>query len=135
MKYEAIDPISREDMAAALDRDDPVELLRAVLAVALRSEDYGWASSICLRLAGHHHFNVRGNAILGFGHLARRFGRLDPVAQGIIEAGLGDADPYVRGHAHDAADDVQQFLRWRITRPTDRLAAQLVAADGASRRR
>jgi hypothetical protein len=116
MKYEAIDPISREDMVAALARDNPTELLRAVLAVAVHSEDCEWASSICLRLASHHHFNVRGNAILGFGHLARRFGRLDPAAQDVIEAGLRDADPYVRGHADDAADDVRHFLRWKITR-------------------
>jgi len=117
MKYEAIDPISREDMAAALARDDPDELLRAVLAVALHAEELEWAFSICLRLASHQHFNVRGNAILGFGHLARRFGRLDPVAQDVIEAGLGDSDPYVRGQAGDAADDAQHFLRWKITRP------------------
>jgi hypothetical protein len=117
MKYEAIDPISPEDMAAALVRNNPDELLRAVLAVALHSEDCEWASSICVRLASHQHFNVRGNAILGFGHLARRFGRLAPVAQDIIETGLRDSDPYVRGHAHDAADDVRHFLRWKITRP------------------
>jgi hypothetical protein len=117
MKYEAIDSISRETMMAALARDVPDELLRAVLAVALHSEDCDWASSICLRLASHRHFNVRGNAMLGFGHLARRFGRLDPVARDIIEAGLGDPDPYVRGQADDAADDVRHFLRWKINRP------------------
>jgi hypothetical protein len=117
MRYEAIDRMSRDEVDVALERDDPEELLRVVLAVALHSEDDVWAASICVRLSSHRHFNVRGNAILGFGHIARRFGRLDPTARGIIEAGLRDADPYIRGQAEAAADDAQQFLRWKITKP------------------
>ena len=117
MKYEAIDPMSREEVEAALTRDDPEELLRAIVAVALHSEDLDWASRLCMRLASHPHFNVRGNAVLGFGHLARRYGRLDSAAREVIEAGLRDADSYVRGHADSAADDVQHFLGWKISRP------------------
>jgi hypothetical protein len=117
MHYEAIDRMSRVDVEAALERDDPEELLRTVLAVALHSEDGEWATSVCMRLASHRDFNVRGNAILGFGHLARRCGRLDAAARDIIEAGLRDVAPYVRGQAEAAADDVQHFLHWNITRP------------------
>jgi hypothetical protein len=117
MRYEGIDPMSREEVEAVLARDDPDELLRAVLAVALQSEESEWAGSVCLRLASHRHFNVRGNAILGFGHLARRYRRLDPAAGEIIEAGLRDVDPYVRGQADAAADDAEQYLGWTITRP------------------
>jgi len=117
MRYEPIDPMSREAVDAALGRADPEELLRVVLAVALHSEDLAWASEVCLQLARHQHFNVRGNAILGLGHLARRFGRLDPVARDVIEEGLRDSDGYVRGQAECAAEDTQHFLRWRISRP------------------
>jgi len=28
-----------------------------------------------------------------------------------------DADSYVRGHADSAADDVQHFLGWKVSRP------------------
>ena len=38
MRYETIDPMSREDVDAALASDDPEELLRVVLAVALHSQ-------------------------------------------------------------------------------------------------
>jgi hypothetical protein len=117
MKYEAIDPMSRQEVDAALTRDDPEELLRTVVAVALHSEDLEWASSVCMRLASHSHFNVRGNAVLGFGHLARRYGRLDSAAREVIEAGLRDRDSYVRDQAYSAADDVQHFLGWKISRP------------------
>src|SRR4029079_34490 len=117
MRYEAIDSMSRAEVEAALTRDNPEELLKAVIAVALHSEDLDWASSICVRLASHPHFNVRGNAVLGFSHLARRFGRLDSAAREIIEAGLRDGDSYVRGHADAAADDVQHFLGGKVVRP------------------
>jgi uncharacterized protein YbjT (DUF2867 family) len=117
MRYEPIDPMSREAVDAALRRAKPEELLRVVLAVALHSEDPAWATEVCLRLARHQHFNVRGNAILGLGHLARRFGRLDLVARTVIEEGLRDSDGYVRDQAESAADDAQYFLRCKISRP------------------
>jgi len=117
MQYEPIGPMSREDVDTAIARGEPEELMRVVLAVALHSEDSSWASAVCLQMARHEHFNVRGNAILGLGHLARRFGRLDPVARWVIEDGLRDINDYVRGQAESAADDAQHFLRWKITRP------------------
>src|SRR5690348_15162058 len=102
--------MSREDVDAAIARGEPEELLRVVLAVALHSEDGSWASAVCLQLARHEHFNVRGNAILGLGHLARRFGRLDPVARAAIEDGVRDVNDYVRAQAESAAADAQHFL-------------------------
>lgn len=61
---------------------------------------------------------IRGNALLSFGHLARRFGVMprDPV-YGSIVLGLSDADPHIRGQADAAADDVQQFLGWHMDMP------------------
>jgi hypothetical protein len=117
MKYEPIDPMARDEVEAALARDDPEELLRAVLSVALHSDDSAWATSICLRLSSHGHFNVRGNAILGLGHIARRYRHLDSGAREVIEAGLRDSDPYVRGQADDAAEDARHFLGWAISKP------------------
>jgi hypothetical protein len=109
--------MSREDVDAALARAQPEELLHVVLAVALHSEDGAWATEVCLQLARHQHVNVRANAILGLGHLARRFRRLAPAALGVIEDGLRDGNAYVRGQAESAADDAQHFLQWRVSRP------------------
>jgi hypothetical protein len=70
---------------------------------------------VCLRLSGHPHFNVRGNAILGFGHLARTCGALDEGrVKPLIERALKDTDEYVRGQANAAADDLAHYLGWRI---------------------
>jgi len=118
MKYEPIEPQSKDEIESAILRNDPNELLYAVLAAALHSDDPNWAEEICLRLAKHEHFNVRGNAILGFGHIARihqllNEGRVKPL----IEAALKDESEYVRGQAHAAADDVGFFLKWKVNRP------------------
>ncbi|WCL54132.1 hypothetical protein [Gimibacter soli] len=73
--------------------------------------------ALCVRLAHHEHPNVRGNAILGFGHLARVTGELNrEIVVPLVEAALKDEDAYVRGHADDAASDIQHFLGWKIKR-------------------
>lgn len=118
MKYEAIEPGSKDEVEAAISRNEPSELLYAVVSAALHSDDPTWAEGICLRLAEHEHFNVRGNAILGFGHIARihhqlNEGRVKPL----IEAALRDESDYVRGQADGAADDVELFLKWKIDYP------------------
>jgi hypothetical protein len=118
MKYEAIEELSRDKVEAAIVRNDPQELLYAVLSAALYADDPDWAESVCLRLAEHEHFNVRGNAILGFAHIARIHGRLDRnLVTTVIEGALSDENDYVRGHAHDAADDIEFLLRFKFHRP------------------
>jgi hypothetical protein len=113
VEYDAIPSMSRDDIDAAVRRNDPEELLVAVLSAVLSGHDRVWAQSICERLSTHPHFNVRGNAILGFGHLARLHKDLDRAgATRAIRAGLDDSNEYVRGQAHSAADDVEVFLGW-----------------------
>ena len=113
-KYEEITEWTRDAVEKALRDDDADALLRAVVAVALHDTDWYYAQDLCIRLSSHRHFNVRGNAVLGFAHIARIHGQLDrAVVQPIIEAALHDADDYVRGHGVDAADDTAHFLGWQ----------------------
>ena len=117
LKFESIEPSSREEIESAISRDDPGELLYAVLSAALYSDDAGWAEDVCVRLSHHEHFNVRGNAILGFGHIARIHGKLTQrKVMPLIESALKDESDYVRGQANSAAADVEWFLKWRITK-------------------
>src|SRR5437879_4332210 len=110
MKYEAIPVLTKDKIESAIVRDDPEELLYAVLSAALYSDDPEWAEDVCVRLSTHEHFNVRGNAILGFGHIARIHGGLTEIkVKPLIEHALKDKSDYVRGHANDAADDVEFF--------------------------
>lgn len=113
-RYEEIPEWSHEQVEQALRDDKPEALRYAVVAVSMYDADWRYAQGLCVRLSYHPHFNVRGNAVLGFGHIARVHGQLDrAVVQPIIEAALRDADDYVRGHGVDAADDTAHFLGWK----------------------
>jgi hypothetical protein len=117
MKYEEIPLLTKDEVEDAILRDDPDELLFIVLSAALYADDVDWAQCVCNRLAKHDNFNVRGNAILGFGHIARVHNMLDiNIAKPAIEAGLKDVSEYVRGQADCAANDVEFFLGWSIKR-------------------
>ena len=61
------------DVEAVVARGEPMELLYVPIAVGMNADAFekGWAEEQCLSLAEHPHFNVRGNALLGLGHIAR----------------------------------------------------------------
>jgi hypothetical protein len=102
----------------ALLRDDPFELQDLIAEVALESEARVWAECCCAQLTKHRNAEVRGNALRGFGHLARRFGILDPNrVRPLIENGLHARHEYVRSEAESAADDTETFLAWHFERP------------------
>jgi hypothetical protein len=101
------------DVEVVLARGLPEELLFIpnVVGMNAASCDRLWAENICLRLADHKDPNVRGNAVLGLGHIARTCRALSSdKALSAIERALADPDPYVRGQADCAADDVRQYL-------------------------
>jgi hypothetical protein len=115
MTFEDLPHLSVDDVEAAIQRDNPEELLNVPLVVSLSSPDFAWAQGICIQLARHPHANVRGNAIEGFGHLARRFRQLDQGnVKPLIEKALLDTNSYIKGKAVDAADDVTHFLEWEV---------------------
>lgn len=102
-----------EDVEQVIAEDNPPDLLYVPIVVSLDPPDCTWATGVCIRLADHVHWNVRGNAILGFGHLARTCRELPRAeVQPLVEAALHDSHSYVRGHAEDAADDIRHFLGW-----------------------
>jgi hypothetical protein len=114
--YHEINPASAKDVETAIVRNDPEELRTLVVGVALHFPDADLAAQFCRRLARHLDGGVRGNAILGFGHLARRFRTLPADIQRIIEAGLSDPSRHVRRQSEAAAADAAHFLGWNIQR-------------------
>ena len=102
-------------MEAAIERNQPGELLYVPVWVSMDPPDCAWAQGGCVRLCGHPDVGVRGNAILGFGHLARTSGALDRErVKPLIEGALHDPEEYVRGQADSAARDVTFYLGWQI---------------------
>ncbi len=104
---------TEDDVDAVLRRNKPEEILYVPIAVGMNADNCkpGWAETICLQLAQHPHFNVRGNAILGLGHVARKCRVLTlEHAVPVIAAALTDASEYVKDHAYNAASDVHVYL-------------------------
>jgi hypothetical protein len=105
-----------EEVEAVLARGEPAELAYVAVCVSMDPPDCDWAQDVCVRLAAHADPVVRGNAVLGFGHLARTCGTLDPArVRPLLAQALADADAYVRGQAHAAAGDVALSLGWDLT--------------------
>jgi hypothetical protein len=117
MRYEAIPVFEEGDVEKFLGQDDLDKLRLVALSLALNSGNPEQAEGICLRLANHKDSNVRGNAILGLGHIARIHGTLmEDSARPLVEAALKDTDEWVRGQAEAAADDIEHFLKWKLKR-------------------
>jgi hypothetical protein len=118
---ESLHEVFRVAVENAIERDDPIELMDVALDIALESGEREWAESCCVQLARHRSAQVRGNAVAAFGHLARRFGRLDPQrVRRVVDIALHDPSEYVRGQAESAAEDLTTFLDWEFQRPPPR---------------
>ena len=115
IRFQDLDLFTDRDIEAALQRNDSRELRLLSITVALSLGDDRYAEKICLNLAAHQDNRVRGNAIVSLGHLARRFGKLrEDSVKPVVENALQDEDAYVRASAKSAADEIHQFLHWRI---------------------
>lgn len=115
MKYEESQSFSRDEVESAISADEVDALIEMVVAVSMQAEDSAWAESVCLRLAAHSNCTVRGNAVLGFGHIARIHRKIKhPGVAKLLQEALYDPHQYVRGQASVAADDVQHFLGWKL---------------------
>ena len=110
-EYREVPAFERRAALAALDSGDVDRMVDALLGLALHDPDWKWIQDLCIRYSGHPHANVRGIAVLSFGHVARIHGKLetDRVLP-ILRRALQDPDPLVRGQAHSALADVQFFV-------------------------
>lgn len=119
MMYSEPAKFSKADVEYAILNDQIERLIEMTIAVSMYSEESLWAESVCFRLATHNDWNVRGNAILGFGHIARVHGKIERIeARQLINAALVDHEEYVRGQAESAADDVSHYLGWSLSNAT-----------------
>ncbi|WP_374334562.1 hypothetical protein [Leeia sp.] len=101
------------DVEAVIARGDPEELLYVPIVIGMNADDCDrdWVERILIDLSSHPHFNVRSNAILGFGHTARTYRTLslDKVLP-IISGALTDPHQDVRDQANDTANDLLIYL-------------------------
>lgn len=117
MQYQQPSAMTLDDAARILETGSHLDAARAVISVALHATDRDGLQRFLAFASTKSSPLVRGNALIGFGHMARRFGSLDrAVALPPVASGLHDSDPYVKSHANAAADDFEQFLGWTVVR-------------------
>lgn len=118
MSYDEIPDFCGCDVDEVLSQGNLETLRILALSFATHSESPEQAEAVCLRLAGHEDGVVRGNAVLGLGHVARIHRALtERLARPAIQAALRDHDWWVRQQAGSAASDVELFLKWKLDRP------------------
>ena len=114
-RFQDLASFTAEDIEAAIARNASDEIPYVPLTVALLADDGAAAMQVCVKLARHVDPQVRANALISLGHIARRFRSLDEAAvKPLIEEGLRDPDATVRLLAKSAADEIHQFLHWTI---------------------
>ncbi len=97
-------------LKAAIASDDVDVLGEMIIGAALYEEDFDVVQAACIQLSGHQAAVIRGNAVLGLGHIARGFERLDAQAVELVRLSLRDSSVYVRRQAYAAAGDLEHFL-------------------------
>jgi hypothetical protein len=115
-KFSQLGLVTQQELDEALRQNDASQLRAMVLAVALYGADRSKAEDLSRKLSSHSDEEVRGNALLALGHLARLFKVLSSDVKALIEEGLHDSSTYVRGQAWAAAEDVEHYLGWSISR-------------------
>ena len=75
-----------------------------------------FVKKFCLKLSSHQHYQVRANAILGFGHIARKFQCfLSDKILDIVDVALLDESEEVSGQADCAASDILCYLEIKLS--------------------
>jgi hypothetical protein len=109
-QYEEVLPKERSVVLVELNSGDVDKMVRALLSLAFYDEDRQWVQNKCIEFSIHNHFNVRGIAILCFGHLARIHRELDiDSVMPIVIKAFYDPDEFVRGNADSALSDILLF--------------------------
>jgi hypothetical protein len=115
MKSESVPKVSQDEAEAALLRNAPKELARVVLSVGMHAESLPWAEDYCASLGVHADEQVRGNAVMALGHLARRFGGLDEhKVKPVVRRALKDKSAFVRAQVIAALEDMEFFKEWQL---------------------
>jgi len=103
----------KEKIISSIREGNSEQVVLAILSACLYSDDHKWIESLCVEYSNHVNEEIRGAAIIGFGHIARIHRKLDrTIVEPIVARGLQDESRLVRGKALDTADDLEIYMKW-----------------------
>ncbi len=95
-----------------INSEDLDTQVNGLLSLAQQADDWEYAQDLMIRYSDDSDENIRGIAILCFGHIARIHGMIDQeLVMPIVEKALYDESSFVRGHADSALDDIRRFCK------------------------
>ena len=87
-------------------------VIQGILGLSLCGENYNDIQKILITYSKNENENIRGIAILGFGHIARRFGKINkPIVLPIINEALKDKSSFIRRQSDAALDGIMFFVK------------------------
>jgi len=102
---------NRESMNL-INSDNPDAIVDGLLSLALSADDGEFAEQVMTRYSQHDNENIRGIAILCFGHIARIHEVIHKEQViSLIQTALHDESSFVRGHAESALEDINMFCK------------------------
>ena len=111
LNYDKPRKLSRETAVRLLSSERTDDVENALVSLVLHDMDLDFVLEQIFEKAKSQRPGIRGTAILCLGHAARihRSLPIEPTTR-IVKAGLADADEYVQGQAHSAAEDIEMFV-------------------------
>ena len=105
---------SPEQIEQIIATGDPHQVCLVPLIVGEGASDWRYAQSVCLQLADHSDPDVRANACLGLGYIARVHGVLDKrLVKPVLLREL-NSQTESKGNIIAGIEDINHFLGWRI---------------------
>ena len=105
------------------------EIAELAIAIGFDCPDFGFAQSMCIQLLQTEDEVIRGNAVIGLAHIARRFRKLDKrVVKPYLLRELRE-NVKCRDLIADAINDINLYLKWNIGKRTGGLYYGIHFAD------
>ena len=112
MKYEEIEIKKNEDYFHLIKSGKTDNVIQGLLGLVHYGEGIRLIQDTLVKYSKSENENIRGIAILCFGHLARIDGQIDKeLVLPIVNEGLVDNSSFVQSHSNSALDDINSFVK------------------------
>lgn len=109
LKFENIQPLSRESAMEAFASGDSKRICDALVAIAFYEGDWQWVQGICLLFLENVNPDICSVAAICLGHIARIHRKIDKniVIPAIRRKMMNEK---IKGILQDALDDIETFI-------------------------
>ena len=110
-EYRKVLPIDRPTLERLFESGNENAICEALLSGSFYEPDWRWVQAQCLRFLDHPVLNVRCNAVISLGHIARVSRQMD-VELVLPKLNELKKDTKILPWVDDAIDDIRFFLKF-----------------------